>query len=303
MRKIDRNPKSSTDPLAGQSLPRSGRELEIGLADLGLSEREARLYAAMLGKPDSTCIELQRIGNVPRTKIYEILARMIERKLCIERQVGRARRYTPVDPKVLVARRKQQMATQLSQIEKLESDLSRLYEARDRSPVSLEYLEVLRTRQQIGQRINYLVDKCHSELLAFSKLPFTVQSEEANQETLRSLKRIKDVRSIYEFGVTLLPDWKEFKECITRWHEAGEKSRFIQKLPTKMLVFDGLHVLLLIQNAIGPGQEASVLFSNRELALAFRTLFEYVWDEAIPYEQFMARRDRIVKKHSPRPTS
>jgi hypothetical protein len=62
-----------------------------------------------------------------------------------------------------------------------------------------------------------------------------------------------------------------------------------------MLVYDGLHVLLVIQDALGPGQESTVLFSNRGLALAFRTLFQYVWNEAIPIEKFMAHHKEIMK--------
>jgi sugar-specific transcriptional regulator TrmB len=298
MHKMRRNPLRSPDPLTGQSSPRISRELELRLSDLGLSEREARLYVAMLSKPGSTATELQRMAGISRTKIYEILARMIERRLCVERQVGRAKGYMPVDPKILVGWRTQQMATQLSEIQTLEHDLSHLYEARDHSTGSLEYLEVLRTPQHVKERVGYLVDKCHTELLAFIRLPFTVQTDkEADDQTIRSLQRIKVVRSVYEFGVTLLPDWNEVRQSITRWHEAGEDSRFVHKLPTKLVVFDGLHVLLLIQDALGPGQEASVLFSNRELAQAFRTLFEYVWDEAIPYEQFMARPQEILTEY------
>jgi sugar-specific transcriptional regulator TrmB len=298
MRKTNRNPQRSANRLPSESSPTYSRELEIRLGDLGLSEREARLYAAMLSKPDCTTIELQRMADISRTKIYEILDRMIERKLCVERQVGRAKRYTPVDPKILVGWRTQQMAAQLSEIQKLEHDLSGLYEARDRSTGTLEYLETLQTPQQIKERVEYLVNKCHSELLAFIRLPFTIQSDtEADDQTIRSLQRIKVVRSVYEFGVTLLPDWKEVKKSITRWHEAGEDSRFIHKLPTKLVVFDGLHVLLMIQDALGAGQEASILFSNRELAQAFRTLFEYVWDEAIPFEQFMPRHEEIVTEY------
>jgi sugar-specific transcriptional regulator TrmB len=298
MPKSDRKPQRSEEPLASPSSLPTGRELEIGLADLGLSEREARLYVAMLSKPDSTSTELHRMANISRKKIYDILVRMVERKLCIERQVGRTKRYTPVDPDTLVGSRAQQrVAAQLSQMKKLQHDLSHLYAARHRSAISLEYLETLRTPQQVKERVAYLMDSCHTELLVFSKLPFTVQSdEEADEATLRSLKRIKDVRSIYEFDVTLLPHWKEYKEYITRWHKAGEKSRFVRKLPTKLFVFDSLYVLLLIQDALGPGQAAPVLFSNRELALAFRTLFESVWDTAIPYEEFMARHDEIVKE-------
>jgi sugar-specific transcriptional regulator TrmB len=295
MPKISRKPQRSEELLARPPALPSGRELEIGLADLGLSEREARLYVAMLSKPDSTSIELHRMANISRKKIYEVLSRMIERKLCIERQVGRTKRYTPVDPELLADTRAQQMTAQLSQIQKLKHELSRLYEARDGKTVSLEYLETLQTHKQLKERIAYLSEKCRDEALSFSTFHPLIQSfEEADRVTLQSVRRTKDVRTVYEFGPGIPSGWMEH---VIRWHEAGEKSRFIHKLPTKMLVYDGLHVLLVIQDALGPGQEATVLFSNRGLALAFRKLFEYVWNEAIPFEQFMAHHKEIVKGH------
>jgi sugar-specific transcriptional regulator TrmB len=296
MPKTNRKAQRSEEPLASPPALPSGRELEIGLTDLGLSEREARLYVAMLSKPDSTSTELYRMANISRPKVYEVLARMTERKLCIERQVGRVKRYTPVDPDMLVDTRTKQMTAQLSQIKKLRHGLSRLYAARDRTTVPLEYLEVLRTPRQVKERVQYIVEKSRNELLTFSKPPLTFRVEESNQITLRMLKRIKVVRTIYDFGVTLEPNWKEIRQYIARWHKAGEESRFIHKLPVKMFVCDGLHVLLVIQNAIGSGNEAPVLFSNRELGIAFRTVFESVWEEAIPFEEFMARHDEIAKE-------
>lgn len=298
MRKLSSPPQRSTEPVAGESSLLSGRELEIRLGDLGLSDREARLYVAMLRKPDSTSAELHRFANISRKKIYDVLARMIERNLCIERQVGRTKRYTPVAPETLIGSLEQQMTSQLSQMKKLQHDLSRLYAARDLSTVSLEYLETLRTPEQVKERLGYLGDKCHSELLCFSKLPTTIQSaKEADQYTRHCLQHIKVVRSIYEYGITVLPNWKQIKENITRWHKAGEESRFIRKLPTKMVVFDGLHVLLLIQKEIKSGQEATVLFTNQELASAFRTVFESVWEEAIPFEEFIDRHDEIAREN------
>jgi len=265
------------------------------LMDVGLSEREAKLYHAMLQAPDRTALELQRLAAIPRTKIYETLNRMVERKLCIERQVGSAKRYSPIDPRHLIEIRKEELAQQVQEMDRLKNDLSELYDRPRPEPVSLEYLEVLRTRHQVGQRIDYLVESCKSQLLVFTKLPLIVQSnQEANQATMRSLRRIKEVRSVYEFGYGLQPEWQEY---IATWHENGEDSRFIHKLPTKLLIFDCFHTVLLIRDPAQPEFEASILISNREVALAFRMLFEHVWSEAIPYDEFMANHDKIVTEH------
>jgi predicted transcriptional regulator len=270
------------------------------LMDIGLSEREAKLYHAMLLAPDRTALELQKLAAIPRTKIYEILGRMVERKLCIERQVGPAKRYSPIDPRHLIEMRKEELTKQVTDMDRLKDALSEIYDRPRTEPVSLEYLEVFRTRHQVGQRINYLVDTCTSQLLVFTKLPLVVQTdEEANQATMRSLRRIKEVRSVYEFGYGLQPDWRRY---IAKWREAGEESRFIHKLPTKLLIFDCFHAVLLVRDPAQPDFEASILISNREVALAFRMLFEHVWSEAIPFEEFMQNHDRIVAEYLVRRT-
>lgn len=261
----------------------------------GFSEREAKLYKAMLKFPDRSALELQKLVAVPRTKIYESLSRMVERRQCIVRQVGSVKRYTAVDPRHIIEARKAQLTLQTQEIEKLGEDLTELFAKPQAGPVSLEYLEVLRTRQQVGERIGYLLDNCKSQLLVFTKLPLIVQTdEEANKDTLKSLQRIKEVRSVYEFGYGLQPSWREH---IAKWHDGGEESRFIHKLPTKLLLFDCFHTVLLIHDPAHPEVEASILISNREIALAFRMLFEHVWEEAISYDEFMPNHDRIVAEY------
>jgi hypothetical protein len=270
------------------------------LMEIGLSEREAKLYRAMLLAPDRTASELQKLAAIPRTKIYETLTRMVERKLCIERQVGSSKRYSPIDPRHLIEIRKEELAKQVSEMDRLKNDLSEMYDRPRPEPVSLEYLEVLRTRHQVGQRIDYLVESCTNQLLVFTKLPLIVQTdEEANQATMSSLRRIKEVRSVYEFGYGLQPDWRRY---IAKWREAGEHSRFVHKLPTKLLIFDCFHTVLLVRDTAQPDFEASILISNREIALAFRMLFEHVWSEAIPFEEFMQNHDQIVAEYAVRRT-
>ena len=69
------------------------------LIELGISEKEARIYWALLQKRELTALEIQGIAHVPRTKVYEITHRMILRNMCIEKQIGSKKKYQAVEPK------------------------------------------------------------------------------------------------------------------------------------------------------------------------------------------------------------
>lgn len=266
------------------------------LVDSGLSEREAKLYFALIEHPGVTGSELQRLADIPRTKVYETLHRMVERKLCLARQAGDVKRYSPVEPRLVMELRKQHMKAQIIEIERLSAELTEIYEKRDKEPVSLEYVEVLNTREQVVRWLNYLVENCHNELLVFTRFPGAIQTtEEADEATLRSLQRIKEVRSIYEYGNGMSQEWRN---CIQKWHDAGEKSRFVRNLPTRIMIFDGVRALTPARDSEGPSEETALLVTGRQVAQAFRMLFEHTWKEAIPFEEFMANYDRIMAESS-----
>src|SRR5262245_29449224 len=109
--------------------------LKSQLMELGLSEREAKLYLAMLNHPDRTALELQDLADVPRTKVYEILTRMVERQLCAVHQVDTTKRYSAVDPRQIIEAQRAKMTDQLRQMEGLKDNLTQIYDRRESSTV------------------------------------------------------------------------------------------------------------------------------------------------------------------------
>ena len=67
--------------------------------ELGLTERESKVYLTLLSKRSFTSSELQKSAGIPRTKIYEVLYKMIDRGICVERQTGKIKLYEAVEPK------------------------------------------------------------------------------------------------------------------------------------------------------------------------------------------------------------
>ena len=100
--------------------------------DIGLTEREAKVYLTLLTKKMFTASELQEIVDIPRTKIYEVLQKMVHRGICIERRLGRNKIYEAVKPEIAFQIILDNYQTELNRkkdvIQELNSTLSPIFE-------------------------------------------------------------------------------------------------------------------------------------------------------------------------------
>ncbi len=67
------------------------------LLEIGLTVYEAKTYFSLLRKNSFTANELSRISKIPRTKVYEILNKLMDNGLCTEIP-GRTRKFKAVNP-------------------------------------------------------------------------------------------------------------------------------------------------------------------------------------------------------------
>ena len=72
--------------------------------EIGLTEREAKIYMTLLSGRMFTASDLQKVVDIPRTKIYEVLNKMVSRNICIEKKLGKNKMYEAVEPKLAMGR-------------------------------------------------------------------------------------------------------------------------------------------------------------------------------------------------------
>ena len=72
--------------------------------EVGLTEREAKIYMTLLSGRMFTASDLQKSVDIPRTKIYEVLNKMVSRNICIEKKLGKNKMYEAVEPKLAMER-------------------------------------------------------------------------------------------------------------------------------------------------------------------------------------------------------
>ena len=69
------------------------------LAELGLTTYEAKVYLALVRREVSSAADVARLAGIPRQRIYDVLASLVQRGLASERP-GKPTRYAAVSPEI-----------------------------------------------------------------------------------------------------------------------------------------------------------------------------------------------------------
>ena len=145
------------------------------LTDLGLTGYEARVYLALVNRSRYTAAQIARESGVPRQRIYDVLSG--RRTRARRAPPGQVARFTAVDPASAIERL---MAAHRATFSQLEQTTARLVEAlvpawsqgRDETD-PLDYVEVLRDREVLSERIEEIQAEAKEEILAMAKLPIS----------------------------------------------------------------------------------------------------------------------------------
>ncbi|WP_433191344.1 TrmB family transcriptional regulator [Actinoallomurus sp. CA-150999] len=259
-------------------------DLSQQFIDLGLTGYEARAYLALLARDRYTAAQLARESGVPRQRIYDVLAGLTERGL-VRVLPGGTTRYTAVEPASAVERL---MAARRAEIDRLEQATVRLVESlapvwsRGRQESDpLDYVEVLRGREVLGERIGEIQADARQEILAVAKLPYLLDDNTAGATTIRRLTRSGGrVRCVYERAAlddpALLAD-------IRRYTAAGEEARVAANLPMRMWIVDGVRVVMSLRDPVaGSGSTTNIVIEHASLAQCLTYAFETIWTGADP---------------------
>ena len=258
-------------------------ELRRCLADLGMSEREARVYLALLSKRSGSATDLQKISGVPQSKIYEIIGSLVRRGFCAERKAGRNRTFEVIDPSVALDASFQSLQKRLENSVKLKKELFDLYKSTKKGSEPLEYIEVLRGNDNIHHRYCDLVHGVQRELLGFGRRPYACDTREKSSEQDRESEEIlrRGVSSRWVFELSLPEDEWVFHD-LRKLYEKGEVIRVAEKLPLKMMIFDRELLLIAEESPFErSGELAMSVIKQGTIVNAFYALFEFFWEHSI----------------------
>jgi sugar-specific transcriptional regulator TrmB len=258
------------------------------LLTLGLTEREAKVYITLLSKKGFTTLELQNSVDIPRTKIYEVIQRMLARGICTERGVGKVKYYEAVEPKVAFGRIMDEyqencmneMEKRKSVVESVTSILAPVFEQNKDISYSLDFVEVFKDKEQIQKKYVQMVKEATSSLYTFNRGPYVCDTSgrlnEQLQEEARLLKRKAICKNIYEEGELNSQKW--LLESVKKQSKLGQQARAVKSLPIKMMVFDQQKVFFPLLKSPSESNTINMVFiEHKELAIACTMLFDFIW--------------------------
>lgn len=260
--------------------------------DIGLTEREAKVYITLLGGRMFTAADLQEAVNIPRTKIYEVLHKMVNRGICTEKKLGKNKMFEAVEPKLAMERvyeiyqndlkRKEDLITQVSEV------FTPIFENSKSIINPLEFIDVMKEKTQIHKRYTSSVWNTKREMLTFNKGPYASDNpqrlgEQEDEET-KLLKRGGSTKDIYELRELKEVDW--LFESVKKSIGFGQKARVVEKLPIKMLIFDEEKVMFPLEQPIEVSNELTMIYiEHKQLAEACRILFNHMWEQGRDFDK------------------
>lgn len=263
----------------------------VTLAGIGISDREEQAYRTLLSRRSGTAKEVARVLGLTQAQVAELLS-SLEAKGMVSRTTGRSARYVPAPPDVAVEVliHRQQERFELARLaarrllEEFRSSLGRSDPA--------EIVELLVGAEAIGQRFLQMERMAEKEFLAFDKPPYRLVG--SNPEEEPALRRGVRYRVIYSRAALEYPGRAEDLE---QWAESGEVGRVLPDVPMKLDIVDDTAALVPF-DMYDPGMEAALVIHSSPLLEALRTLFELLWERAIPLQL----TDSASEPAEPRPS-
>lgn len=261
------------------------------LVRLGLTSYEARAYVTLVRRDSFTAAHIARTAGLPRQRIYDVLANLVEKGLASARP-GTVVKYAALAPDLaverLVAIRREAMAALEEDAGEVIGRLGPEFQAGRAHSDPLEYIEVLRDRGAINERFAELQAGVKREILVFTKPPYATPPQE-NIEGIE-VSRSHVARSVYELSVL---DDPAAAAGVRRFVAVGEEARFVEEVPLKLVIIDETTVMFGLQDPMaGPEELTIMVVEHPALAVTLKLAFNRVWERGLTLEQADAARQR-----------
>lgn len=271
------------------------KNLVSGLQRMGFSERQAKVYSALITIQDASLADLQKTSGVPQNKISEVVNLLVRQGFCSTKMIDKRKFYNIINPSSSLKKTIHSMQDNLDNSIDLVQNIEKMYQSKDSYKEPLDYIEVIRGSNNIHDRFCQAVQDAQHEIVSFTKPPWAALSaaEDDEQVNLLSdfLKNRGVAKAIYEIKSALEEDTLKI---LDRELEEGQLSRISEALPMKMFIFD--RNLLLIADNTNPTETENlrmVLINQQTIVNAFLALFDFFWNQSLSVDKW---KEKIVKE-------
>jgi HTH-type transcriptional regulator, sugar sensing transcriptional regulator len=267
------------------------------LKQIGLPNREAEIYLALLKKCEFTAPELTKITKVTRSKIYELLQNLIHKGACTENYKNGQKVYRAIKPKLAIHNIISKYENEIEQMKKagtlIENELVALHKNGADIDESLDYIEVLTDKEQIKDKFVTLEKTSNKELLEFTKPPYAgILGENIDMET-DMIKNKVLIKSIYEYKDLAPAEMSNLIKMIEAYEKTGEEARIIKELPMKLVISDETTTMFALNDRISLKPSiTSIVIDHPNFAKVLKEVFKSYWAKSITIKEFKKKKNK-----------
>ena len=249
----------------------------------GLNLYEVRIWTALLSRGKSTAGELSEIGEVPRSRAYDVLE-SLEKKGFVTLKVGKPIQYLAVEPKEVVERLKKSVKVDADKnLQKLK-DLHNndvLAELNTLFSQGIEYIEpadlsgAIKGRHNIYDHLETMIKRANSSVTIMTTSKGVLRKVEALRPTISRLSR-KGVKVRIAAPMDGIED-EQVKDI-----KKFAKLKGVDNLNARFCIVDGKEVMFMVMDDkdVHPTYDLGIWVDAPYFAGAMDNLFGLVWDKS-----------------------
>ena len=252
----------------------------------GLNLYEVRVWTALLSRGVSTAGELSDIGNVPRSRAYDVLE-SLEKKGFVLMKLGKPIKYMAVEPKEVVERSKKLIKTNADIKTKKLDELKGgdvLQELNLLHKQGIEFIEPTDLSGAIRGRHNLYT---HLELM-IKNASKNVTLVTTSKGVLRKIEALKyELERLSKKGVKIkiaAPITKENKSILKPISKFAEIKHLSNKLNARFCIVDNKDLLFMVldDNEVHPTYDVGIWINTPYFATAVNEMFDSSWKSLDP---------------------
>jgi len=243
---------------------------------------EAKIWTALLSRGVSTAGELSDIGNVPRSRAYDILE-TLEKKGYVVMKLGKPIKYIAVEPKEVVERVKKLIRKQaddsVKKLKELETN-DVLKELDSLHKQGVEFIEptdlsgAIRGRHNIYSHIETMIKNAQKSITIVTSSKGLIRKIESLKPTLEKLnKKGVKIRIASNINKENMEYAKEISKIAEVKHMGKPEARFV--------IVDDKEILFMVMGdeQIHPTYDIGVWVNTPYFASAFENILGSTWNK------------------------
>lgn len=233
------------------------------LLQLGLTEYESKTLATLFRMGEAEAPAISRIAQVPKTRVYDVLDKLVEKNLVIEIR-GRPKRYRGIESKKAFGQLIEGKTTELQNLQKHVERIGDLTAVSEKEEQGETVMKV-KDRRDFERILAQEIAKTKSNLVGFSEM---TDKEHVLKE---AIERAKEKKVSLKFINAYQNNWLK-KLAETRQFEHGLNA----------FILDNKRVVLALSDfkQEKPEYHFTIFHGNKPMVNAMQHYFDKVWQQA-----------------------